>query len=204
MKKTYITLTVFLSFSFVPFLSAQTFPYQNSALSVDRRVSDLITRMTLDEKIGQMMQVQYSVFRNAPSILTTYNIGSVLSGGGESPSAGNRAINWATMYDTLQAYALKTRLKIPMIYGIDAVHGHNTVYGATVFPHNIGLGCTRNLPLVKNAARVTAIEVAATSVAVILAASLANCGFRVHPIPMLCGNIVAPYTVLCPCTASIP
>jgi beta-glucosidase len=164
MKKTCFILTTFQLFSFVSFLSAQVLPYQNSALLVNQRVSDLMSRMTLDEKIGQMMQVQYNVFRNAPSILTAYNIGSVLSGGGESPSGGNTAIFWADMYDTLQTYALKTRLKIPMIYGIDAVHGHNTVYGATIFPHNIGLGCTRNPKLAKDAARVTAIEVAATGI----------------------------------------
>jgi beta-glucosidase len=164
MKKTYFILTSFLLFSLVPLLSAQTFPYQNSALLVDQRVSDLMSRMTLDEKIGQMMQVQFNVFRNAPSILTAYNIGSVLSGGGESPTAGNRALNWANMYDTLQTYALKTPLKIPMIYGIDAVHGHNTVYGTTIFPHNIGMGCTRDPELAKKAARVTASEVAATGI----------------------------------------
>ena len=164
MKKTYFTLIIFLLFSLVSFLSAQGLPYQNFELSVDQRVTDLLSRMTLDEKIGQMMQVQYNVFRNSPSILTMYNIGSVLSGGGESPSAGNSAWYWANMYDTLQTYALKTRLKIPMIYGIDAVHGHNNVYGATVFPHHIGLGCTRNPQLVKDAARVTAIEVAATGI----------------------------------------
>lgn len=157
-------MTAFLLFSLVPFLSAQTFPYQDSALSVDQRVSDLISRMTLDEKIGQMMQVELGITQYNPSILTTYFIGSVLSGGGSDPRTGNSALNWANAYDMLQTYALNTRLKIPMIYGIDAVHGHNNVYGATIFPHNIGLGCTRNPQLIKDAARVTAIEVAATGI----------------------------------------
>ncbi|MGD0037530.1 MAG: glycoside hydrolase family 3 N-terminal domain-containing protein, partial [Bacteroidota bacterium] len=134
-------------------------------MSVDQRVSDLISRMTLDEKIGQMMQVDLSVVQNNPSILTTNNLGSVLSGGGECPAV-NRPLplNWANMYDTLQSYALKTRLKIPIIYGIDAVHGHNTVYGATIFPHNIGIGCTRDPELAKKAARITAMEVVATGI----------------------------------------
>jgi beta-glucosidase len=164
MKKTCFTLSAFLIFFLVPFLVAQPFPYQDSTLSIDQRVSDLLGRMTLDEKIGQMMQVQLTVFNSSPSILTTYNIGSVFSGGGESPSAGKSAIFWANSYDTLQTYALKTRLKIPMIYGVDAVHGHNNVYGATIFPHNIGIGCTRNPQLAKEAARITAEEVAATGI----------------------------------------
>ena len=120
--------------------------------------------MTLDEKIGQMMQVDLSVVQYTPSILTTNNFGSVLSGGGSDPKTGNSASNWADTYDTLQSYALKTHLKIPMIYGIDAVHGHNNVTGATIFPHNIGMGCTRDPELAKKAARITAVEVAATGI----------------------------------------
>ncbi|MGD1046445.1 MAG: glycoside hydrolase family 3 N-terminal domain-containing protein [Bacteroidota bacterium] len=164
MKKTYFTLTVFLFFSFIPLLSAQTFPYQDSMLSINQRVSDLISRMTLDEKIGQMMQVDLGNAQYNPSSLTTYFIGSILSGGGSDPRTGNSALSWANIYDTMQTYALNTRLKIPMIYGIDAVHGHNNVYGATIFPHNIGMGCTRNPQLVKEAARITATEVAATGI----------------------------------------
>ena len=162
--KNYYMLIAFLSFIFIPLLSAQPFPYQDSTISVNQRVTDLLSRMTLDEKIGQMMQVDLGTTQNNPSILTTYSIGSVLSGGGSDPNAGNSATNWANTYDMLQTYALKTPLKIPMIYGIDAVHGHNNVAGSTIFPHNIGMGCTRNPELVKKAARITAIEVAATGI----------------------------------------
>ena len=164
MKKTLFALSAFLLLFPVSSLVAQPFPYQDSTLSIDQRVADLLGRMTLDEKIGQMMQVQLSVFNSSPSILTNYNIGSVFSGGGESPGAGNSAIYWANSYDTLQTYALKSRLKIPLIYGVDAVHGNNNVYGATIFPHNIGIGCTRNPQLAKEAARITAEEVAATGI----------------------------------------
>jgi len=164
MKKTYFTLIIFLLFSLVSFLSAQVLPYQNSTLSVGQRVTDLLGRMTLDEKIGQMMQVDLSVVRTNPSILTAYNIGSVLSGGGSDPATGNRVLDWANMYDVLQTSAMNTRLKIPIIYGIDAVHGHNNVYGATIFPHNIGMGCTGDPELAKKAARITAMEVAATGI----------------------------------------
>jgi beta-glucosidase len=164
MKKTYFILTMFLLISLVSLLSAQPFPYQDSTLSIDQRVIDLISRMTLDEKIGQMMQVDLGNAQYNPSSLTTYFIGSVLSGGGSDPRTGNSALSWVNTYDTMQTYALNTRLKIPMIYGIDAVHGHNNVYGATIFPHNIGMGCTRNPQLVKEAARITATEVAATGI----------------------------------------
>ena len=68
------------------------------------------------------------------------------------------------MYDGYQSHALKTRLAIPLLYGVDAVHGHNNVLGAVIFPHNIGLGCTRNPALVETAAAITAEEVRATGI----------------------------------------
>jgi beta-glucosidase len=143
---------------------AQLFPYQDSTLSVSQRVEDLLGRMTLDEKTGQMMQVDLSAVQSNPSIVTMYLFGSILSGGSADPIRGNYPQNWADVYDTLQTYALKTRLGIPIIYGVDAVHGHNNVIGATIFPHNIGMGCTRNPELAKEAARITALEVAATGI----------------------------------------
>ncbi|RPI04397.1 MAG: carbohydrate-binding protein [Ignavibacteriae bacterium] len=144
--------------------SAQVLPYLDSTQSVSRRVEDLLSRMNLDEKIGQMMQVDLGALGRNPSILTTYLVGSVLSGGDADPAAGNSVLSWANTYDTMQVYALKTPLRIPIIYGIDAVHGHNNVIGATIFPHNIGLGCTRNPALIKSAARITAVEIAATGI----------------------------------------
>ena len=144
MKRIHFLLSALLMVGCASQVFAQTFPCQNSLLPIDQRVKDSMDRMTTDEKIGQMMQVERSMVEPNPSILVSYNIGSVLSGGGSSPSAGNTFLAWANMVDTLQTYALKTRLNIPMIYGIDALHGHNNVFGATIFPHNIGAGCTRN------------------------------------------------------------
>lgn len=123
---------------------------------------ELLDQMTLEEKVGQMTQANKNAL-GGDAHITAYFLGSLLSGGGESPSENNAA-NWADMYDNFQSYALKTRLKIPLIYGVDAVHGHNNVKGAVIFPHNIGLGCTRNAELVESAAKITAEEVAATGI----------------------------------------
>jgi beta-glucosidase len=136
-------------------------PYRDPTLPVATRVNDLLSRMTLDEKIGQMTQGERASVSNAD--LTSYSLGSVLSGGGSAPSPNN-ATSWANMYDGFQQAALKNRLGIPMIYGVDAVHGDNNVYGATIFPHNIGLGATRDPALVQQIGRATAEEVSGTGV----------------------------------------
>lgn len=136
--------------------------YKNSDYSVDARVKDLLSRMTLEEKIGQMMQVERNYLQAAEDI-RTYYIGSVLSGGGSVPTP-NEPSAWADMVDNYQTRALATRLGIPLIYGIDAVHGHSNVYGAVIFPHNIGLGCSGDPQLVEQAARATAEEVAGTGI----------------------------------------
>ena len=127
-----------------------------------------VANMTLDEKIGQMTQVEKDAFSkpgNALEDITSLAIGSILSGGGEGPSGpGGTASQWADMYDTLQTFALKTRLGIPLIYGVDAVHGHNNVRDAVIFPHHIGMGATRNAALVKQADAVTRDEVLGTGI----------------------------------------
>jgi beta-glucosidase len=134
--------------------------YLDSTASVNDRVDDLLGRMTLNEKIGQMVQTERN-FANVNSVITTYFLGSILSGGGSVPGS-NTVQDWVNMYNGMQNAALATRLKIPIIYGIDAVHGNNNVYGATIFPHHIGLGCTRDSLLVYRCARATASEVRAT------------------------------------------
>ena len=126
--------------------------------------ADCLSRMTLDEKIGQMTQANKNAL-TTPSDITTYYLGSLLSGGGEGPNgSGGTATQWADMYDNFQSYALQTRLRIPLIYGVDAVHGHNNVYGAVVFPHHIGMGATRNTALVQQADQVTRDEVLGTGI----------------------------------------
>jgi len=129
----------------------------------DDQVRDLMSKMTLDEKIGQMTQPDQQFLKDITDI-QKYHVGSLLSGGDSDPKAGNTLRDWTEMVDRYQSEALKTRLHIPLLYGIDAVHGHNNVLGAVIFPQNIGLGCTRNPELVDKAAGVTAEEVRATGI----------------------------------------
>ena len=136
--------------------------YLDSTASIEDRIQDLISRMTLDEKIGQMTQAERAQVVGNDNV-KTYFLGSVLSGGGSAPDV-NTPSSWADLYDELQAKALSTRLKIPILYGIDAVHGNNNVKGAVIFPHNIGLGCTWDPDLVKQVEQITALEVAGTGI----------------------------------------
>ena len=132
-------------------------------VNYDQQADALLAQMTLEEKIGQMTQVDSQAIKDMADI-QRYFLGSVLSGGGSDPSPDNSAGSWLKLSSEVQSWALKTRLKIPLIYGIDAVHGHNNVDGAVIFPHNIGMGATRNPALVGRAARVTAEEVAGTGI----------------------------------------
>ncbi len=129
--------------------------------------ADCLSKMTLDEKIGQMTQAEKGAFGGANPLtdITTYAIGSLLSGGGGGPNgAGGTATQWADMVDNFQSYALNSRLGIPLIYGVDAVHGHNNVYGAVIFPHHIGMGATRDATLMTQADAVTRDEVRGTGI----------------------------------------
>ena len=128
-----------------------------------KRVKDLLGRMTLEEKIGQMTQAERGAVADDPTLIAQLNLGSVLSGGGSTPTP-NTPEAWVDMVNEFQEQALSTRLGIPIIYGIDAVHGHGNVFGATVFPHNIGLGATGDPALVREIGEATAEEVRATGI----------------------------------------
>jgi beta-glucosidase len=129
----------------------------------DPQAKTLLAQMTLDEKIGQMTQPDQEYIHDLSDI-ETYSFGSILSGGNSDPKEGNSLQAWTDLYDRLQQRALRSRLHIPILYGIDAVHGHNNVLGAVIFPHNIGLGCTRNPALIRQVERITAEEVRATGI----------------------------------------
>ncbi|MBO3095002.1 glycoside hydrolase family 3 N-terminal domain-containing protein [Cellulomonas dongxiuzhuiae] len=140
---------------------ANGFPYLDATLPVDERVDDLLGRMTLAEKAGQMTQAERANVAGSPGRVASLGLGSVLSGGGSTPTP-NTPAGWADMVDGFQTQSLSTRLSIPLLYGVDAVHGHNNLVGATVFPHNIGLGAMRDPGLVERAAHITAAETRTT------------------------------------------
>ncbi len=150
-----------LGFFLMPMLAAGAFAQPDSA-AVEPRVEALLAQMTLDEKIGQMTQVDVNALKEHADI-QKYFLGSLLNGGGGGPK-NNVPENWRQVVNEYQSWALKTRLKIPLIYGVDAVHGHNNVDGAVIFPHNIGLGATHNPALVEQAEHITALEVAGTGI----------------------------------------
>jgi beta-glucosidase len=129
----------------------------------DGKARALLARMTVEEKIGQMVQANMGTLADFDDVENLY-LGSVLSGGSSDPKSGNSLSDWTELYDDLQSRTQKTRLRIPILYGIDAVHGHSNVLGAVIFPHNVGLGCSRNPDLVERAARITAVEVKATGI----------------------------------------
>ena len=121
------------------------------------KASSLLATMTSDEKIAQLQQVERA--NTSASDITTYGVGSIYSQGGSAPST-NSPTGWADMIDGFRKASYASRLKIPIIYGLDVVHGVGPVYGSTVFPHNIGLGATRDTALVEQVGRAVADEAA--------------------------------------------
>ncbi|MFF4965462.1 carbohydrate binding domain-containing protein [Streptomyces sp. NPDC001037] len=143
-------------------IDAHGLPYLNPKLPVRKRVADLLGRMSLAEKAGQMTQAERGALTDQGDV-AGYALGSVLSGGGSTPTP-NTPDAWAKMIDAFQLRAQATRFQIPLIYGVDAVHGHNNLVGATIMPHNVGLGATRDPRLAERTGAVTAAEVRATGI----------------------------------------
>ena len=143
-------------------INAHGLPYLNSKLPISQRVADLMARMTLADKVGQMTQAERAAVGDGTDI-AKYRLGSLLSGGGSTPTP-NTPTAWADMIDGYQTQALATPLQIPMIYGIDSVHGDNNLAGATVFPHDINIGATRDPALAQKEGTVTATETRATGI----------------------------------------
>jgi len=143
-------------------IDAHGLPYLDAKLPLKKRVADLVSRMSLEEKAGQMTQAERGAL-TAQGDIATYDLGSLLSGGGSTPTPNTPAA-WAKMIDAFQLRAQATRFQIPLIYGVDAVHGHNNLTGATIMPHNIGIGATRDPRLAERTGAVTASEVRATGI----------------------------------------
>ncbi|MGL4337788.1 MAG: glycoside hydrolase family 3 protein [Turicibacter sp.] len=135
--------------------------YLDASLAVEDRLEDLMNRMSLDEKVAQMVQgerkeVQYFE-------MGQYKLGSLLSGGGSHPKT-NSIKDWQVMISAYQNATLDNEIKVPMLYGIDAVHGHNNVYGATIFPHNIGLGAANDVNLMEKMGEIVGQEMLLTGI----------------------------------------
>lgn len=138
----------------------------SSGNQIESKLEDLVSRMTIEEKVGQIFMVEIASI--TPDQVKEYHIGAILNGGGSFPNKNkNHELNeWVELADDYYLASIdgwdKDNHKIPVIWGTDAVHGHNNLRGATLFPHNIALGSTRNEDLVKSIGKATAIEVLAS------------------------------------------
>ena len=132
---------------------------------MEERIADLISRMTLEEKVGQVIQADISSV--TPDEVREYNLGSILNGGGSAPGGDNRTTpdKWLELADEFWDASTDTSdggVGIPALWGTDAVHGHSNILGATLFPHNIGLGMADDPELMYRIGRATALEILAT------------------------------------------
>jgi beta-glucosidase len=134
--------------------------------AVEARVRSIVAGMTLEQKVGQMTQPD--IRSVAPDDVRRYYIGSILNGGGAWPGMNKHASvdDWLRLSDSFYQASMTTDLavKVPVIWGTDAVHGHNNIYGATLFPHNIGLGAAHDPDLIRRIGRATAEQVRATGI----------------------------------------
>ncbi|MGA9761514.1 MAG: glycoside hydrolase family 3 N-terminal domain-containing protein [Gaiellaceae bacterium] len=138
---------------------SRALPYQDASRPAATRADDLLARMTLTEKVGQLAQVSVSKLttnQDLNRVFAQEGVGSILSGGGELPGARNDPRDWATGINGIQKAALdRSRLGIPILYGADALHGLSPVLGAVIFPHQLGLAATRDAKLVRQVSAVT-------------------------------------------------
>lgn len=146
--------------------------YMDPSVDIETRIEALLAQMTLEEKAGQMVQPEQNAITLAD--IRKYGFGSVLSGGGSLPPSGNKATDWQKHINSMKNASLETRLGIPLLYGVDAVHGHNNVYGAVIYPHNIALGAANDPDLVERIAAAVAEEVRATGIQWTFAPTMGN------------------------------
>ncbi|MBR3646600.1 MAG: beta-glucosidase, partial [Lachnospiraceae bacterium] len=137
--------------------------YTDASKPVEDRVKDLLGRMTIEQKIAQMIMAERNVEGGgaAPEDVKKYGLGAVLSGGGSAPTTGNNPEDWSEHLNSYKVAATESELGIPLIYGVDSVHGNSNVYGTTIFPHQIGLGATGDAELVKTIGGIVAQETVA-------------------------------------------
>ncbi|KAG8387191.1 hypothetical protein BUALT_Bualt03G0227600 [Buddleja alternifolia] len=149
--------------------------YKDPKIQMNTRIKVLMDQMTLEEKIAQMAQIDKR--QVTAETLRDYSIGSLISAAGATPHENHSATpeDWVDMLNYYQKGSLSSRLGIPMLYAIDSVHGHNSLYKATLFPHNVGLGGTRDPELVKRIGAATAVETRATGIPYVFSPCIAVC-----------------------------
>jgi beta-glucosidase len=139
----------------------------------EARIDALLARLTIEQKVGQMIQGDISSV--TPADLARYPLGSILAGGNSGPYGDERAdaAKWARLVGDYRAASRKGGAGIPILFGVDAVHGHSNLPGATIFPHNIGLGAARDPALVRQIGAATAAEIAGSGIEWTFAPTLA-------------------------------
>lgn len=156
---------------------AATWPTTNSVIkkdpAVEKRIQEFLKSMSLEEKVAQMIQAEIKHVK--PADLKQFPLGSILNGGGSFPYNNKNAkiSDWVKLADSYYEASIKSAKSIPIMWGTDAVHGHNNVIGATIFPHNIGLGAANNPSLIEEIGKATALEVLATGIDWIFAPTVA-------------------------------
>src|SRR5579863_1627337 len=153
----------------VPVVHPALWPESKSPIGlnpkIEKRIDVLLSQMTVEEKIGQVIQPEWKAI--SPVEVAQYHIGSIEAGGGSAPG-GNKHASVHEWVSSIERYydasvdPARNRVIIPLIWAADAVHGHNNVYGATLFPHNIGLGAARDPDLIRRIGEATAAEVRST------------------------------------------
>ena len=143
---------------------------------VELRIQEIMKDLTLEQKVGQMVQGEIKWVK--PSDVTKYHLGSILNGGGSFPNKNKNSTmqDWLSLADDYYLASQDTSgggAGIPIVWGTDAVHGHNNVVGATLFPHNIGLGAANDSDLMKKIGEITAREVAVTGIDWVFAPTVA-------------------------------
>ena len=141
--------------------------------ATEAMIDTMLARMTLEEKVGQVIQGDISAI--APADLARYPLGSILAGGNSGPYGNERAdaATWKKLVDEFRAASIKAGARIPILFGVDAVHGHSNLPGATIFPHNIGLGAAHDPELIRRIGAATAAEISGSGIEWTFAPTLA-------------------------------
>ena len=148
-------------------------PAAISDATTENKISELIAKMTIEQKVGQMIQADISAVK--PGELAEYPLGSILAGGNSGPYGDERAsaAKWSQLVADFREASRKSGAGIPILFGVDAVHGHSNLPEATIFPHNIGLGAAHDIDLIERIGAATAAEISASGIEWTFAPTLA-------------------------------